>query len=134
MGDTLNQRVATIFGAIYLLVGLLGFVVTGFDEFISTNTDEVLILFELNPLHNIVHLAIGAALLGAGRASHDAAKTMNTVVGATYLLVGILGFLIIDSEANILSLNMADNFLHLASAAVLLAVALRKEPATTTAR
>ncbi|HVL82413.1 MAG TPA: DUF4383 domain-containing protein [Actinomycetota bacterium] len=126
MQGTLNQKVGTIFGAVYLLIGLLGFVVTGFDGFASQE-GNLLIAFEVNPLHNLVHLAIGAALVGAARAGHDSARTMNTVVGATYLLVGIVGFFMLDSDANILALNQADNFLHLASAAVLLAVGLRKE-------
>lgn len=130
MGNSLNQRVGTIFGAIYLLIGLLGFAVTGFDGFISTNTNELLIAFELNPLHNVVHLAIGAALLFAARAGLDSSRTMNTLVGAVYALVGVLGFFIIDTSANILSLNMADNFLHIVTAAILLAVGLRKEPVT----
>src|SRR3712207_8517045 len=34
-----------------------------------------LILFEINPLHNIVHLAIGGALLAAARAGEDRKST-----------------------------------------------------------
>jgi hypothetical protein len=48
-------------------------------------------------------------------------------VGAVYLLVGIIGLFILDSDANILSLNGADNVLHLASALILLGVALSQD-------
>ena len=119
-----NRLLGAVFGVVYLLVGLLGFAYTGFAEFAGTNTGEkILGIFEVNPLHNIVHLAIGALLLGASRAV-TTAKAANTAVGGVYLLVGVLGLFILDSAANILSLNGADNVLHFLSAAVLLGVGL----------
>ena len=42
---------AAVFGAVYVLVGLAGFVVTGLSDFAATSSDK-LILFGLNPLHN----------------------------------------------------------------------------------
>lgn len=125
--DSPNRLVGAIFGAVYLLVGLLGFAVTGFDQFAGNNTNETLLGFELNPLHNIAHLLIGGLLLAAALKSVVAAKGTNTFVGAAYLLLGILGLFIIDSELNILSLNHPDNVLHFASAAVLLGVALTQD-------
>lgn len=126
MSGSPNRLVATVFGAIYLLVGLLGFAVTGFSNFAGTNTGDNLIIFEVNPLHNIVHLAIGALLLASSR-TVAAAKGSNTAVGAVYLLVGILGLFLIGTSANILSLNGADNVLHFASAIVLLGVGLSQD-------
>jgi len=117
-----NRLLGTIFGVVYLLVGVLGFVVTGFSNFAGTHGDT-LIVFDLNPLHNIVHLGIGAALLLASR-TVASAKAANTAVGAVYLVVGVIGLFILDSSANILALNGADNVLHLASAIVLLGVGL----------
>jgi len=123
MSQSPNRLVGTIFGVVYLLVGLAGFVVTGGVSFAATE-GEPLIVFEVNPLHNIVHLLIGAALLIAARSSVRAAKGMNTTVGAVYLLVGILGLFLVGSSANILALNGADNVLHFASAILLLGVGL----------
>ena len=123
--DSPNRLLGTVFGVVYLLVGLLGFAYTGFSDFAGTNTDDkILGIFEVNPLHNIAHLLIGALLLFAARQSVAAAKGANTVVGAVYLLLGIVGLFILDSDANILSLNSADNVLHLASAVLLLGVGL----------
>jgi hypothetical protein len=119
-----NRLIGTVFGAVYLLVGLLGFAVTGGVSFIATEGELLLGLFEVNPLHNVAHLLIGAALLIAGLSSTSAAKAANTTVGAVYLLLGLLGFFIADSALNILALNTADHFLHLASAIVLLGVGL----------
>jgi hypothetical protein len=127
--DSPNRLVAAIFGVVYLLVGLLGFAYTGFEDFAGTNTDEkILGIFEVNGLHNVVHLLIGAVLLAASR-TVAAAKGANTFVGAVYLLVGIIGLFIANntSDLNILSLNGADNVLHLASALVLLGVALSQD-------
>jgi hypothetical protein len=127
MRNSPNRLVAVIFGAVYVLVGLLGFAVTGGVAFVATEGGLLLGIFEVNPLHNIAHLLIGGALLIAGLVSVPAAKTTNTVVGAAYLLLGIIGFFIADTGANILALNTADHFLHLASALVLLGVGLGAE-------
>jgi hypothetical protein len=127
MRSSPNRLVATIFGAVYLVVGALGFAVTGGVDFIATEGGLLLGVFEVNPLHNIAHLLIGAALLIGGLKSVKAAKTVNVIVGAAYLLLGIVGFFIVDTAANILALNTADHFLHLASALVLLGVGLGAE-------
>ncbi|MFG6402796.1 MULTISPECIES: DUF4383 domain-containing protein [unclassified Microbacterium] len=124
MGSSPNRLVATIFGAVYLLVGLLGFAATGGVGFIATEGGLLLGIFEVNPLHNIAHLLIGAALLIAGLANVRAAKSVNLTVGAVYLLLGIVGFFLVGTAANILALNAADHFLHLGSAVILLGVAL----------
>ena len=127
MGSSPNRIIATVFGGVYILVGLLGFAVTGGVGFIATEGGLLLGIFEVNPLHNIAHLLIGAALLITGLVSVKAAKTTNTVVGAAYLLLGIVGFFIAGTAANILALNTFDHFLHLASALVLLGVGVGAE-------
>ena len=127
-----NRLLGTVFGAVYVLVGLIGFAVTSGVGFAETNSDKAILgIFEVNPLHNIVHLAIGATLIIAARNSEYASRMINGAVGATYLLVGVLGLFILDSEANILSLNAADNGLHFASAAVLLGVSVLGARGTT---
>jgi hypothetical protein len=124
MSSTPNRLVGVIFGAIYLLVGVLGFFVTAGVDFIATDGGLLLGIFMVNPLHNIAHLLIGAALLIAGLSSTRAAKGVNTTVGAVYLLLGIVGFFLVGTAANILALNAADHFLHLGSAIVLLGVGI----------
>ncbi|WP_374315279.1 DUF4383 domain-containing protein [Microbacterium sp.] len=132
MGSSPNRLVATIFGAVYLVVGALGFAVTGGVGFIATEGGLLLGIFEVNPLHNIAHLLIGAALLIAGLSNARAAKTVNIVVGAVYLLLGVVGFFLVGTALNILALNTFDHFLHLASALVLLGVGLGAERSVST--
>lgn len=128
-----NRLLATVFGAVYLLVGLLGFTATSGIGFFDTKGGLLLGIFEVNIFHNVAHLLIGAALLIAGLSSVRAAKTVNTVVGAAYLLLGVVGLFILNSSANILAINGADNVLHFASAIVLLGVGLGADKTTRSA-
>ncbi|MBH0097810.1 DUF4383 domain-containing protein [Salinibacterium sp. NSLL150] len=119
-----NRLLGTVFGAVYILVGLLGFTVTNGVGFFATEGGLLLGLFEVNIFHNVAHLLIGAALLLAGLSNVKAARTVNSVVGFAYLALGFLGLFLVGSALNILALNAADNVLHFASAVVLLAVGL----------
>jgi len=118
-----NRTLGYVLGIVFLLVGVLGFVATSGVGFASTQ-GKSLLGFELNPLHNIVHLLVGALLLVGATRGVAASRAVNTAVGGVYLLVGIIGLFILDSSANILALNGADNVLHLVSAVVLLSVGL----------
>ncbi len=122
-----NRLLGVVFGAVYLLVGILGFFVTSGVGFFDPEGGLLLGIFEVNIFHNVAHLLIGAALLLAGLSSVSAAKATNTTVGAAYLLLGIVGLFITDSPANILAINGADNVLHFLSAALLLVVGLGAE-------
>jgi len=124
MRSSINRLVAGIFGAVYLLVGLLGFLVTGGVQFFGTDGGLLLGIFMVNPFHNVAHLLIGAVLLATALISLRAARTTNIVIGAAYLLLGIAGFFLAGTAANVLSLNTPDHFLHLASAIVLLGTGL----------
>ena len=123
---SLNRAVAAAFGAVFLLVGLIGFAVTGAVGFAGREGTALLGLFDVNPLHNIVHLAVGALLLAAAARGAAAARAANILVGAVYLLVGVVGLFVLTSDLNVIALNSADNVLHLASAAALLGIGLTR--------
>jgi len=115
-----NRTVAAVFGAVYTLVGLAGFLVS--ETFAGTEDNELL-GFQVNHLHNIVHLLIGLALLAASR-RHDTARSANLAIGGTYIALAVLGPFIQDTEANIVALNGADHVLHALSGLVLAGAAL----------
>jgi cyanate permease len=121
-GRTLNQTLALAFGAVYALVGLLGFAVSGDVDFAGKDGASLL-GFDVNGLHNIVHLLIGVALLAASR-THAAAKSANLTIGAVYVLLAVLGPFINDTAADIIGLNGADHVLHLLSGVLLVGVAV----------
>ncbi len=133
VGRSVNELAATVFGAVYLLVGVLGFFVHS-NGFAATSGGKLLGIFEVNPLHNVAHLLIGAVLVGAGRAGLAASRATNTTIGGAYLLLGVVGLFILSSSANILALNAADNGLHFASALALLAVGVAADKNARTAR
>jgi hypothetical protein len=120
---SVNRLVGYVLGAAFLLAGLLGFTVA--DGFIGPEKGDLLLGLRVNHLHNIVHLLIGAALIYGATRGTETARRINTLVGAVYALVGVLGFFIASDtkDYNILALNQADNLLHVVSAAVLLGAA-----------
>lgn len=105
----LARTVAAIFGVVYVLMGLIGFVMTS----------PLLGLFEVSVLHNIAHVAIGAVLL-YGATTTAAAIQTTRLMGAVLVVLGVLGFL--DPLADALPLGGSDIWLHLVSGAILLAV------------
>src|SRR5919108_2816725 len=112
------QNFALLFGVLYVVAGVVGFVVTGFSGF-ADPTGGTLILFGLNPLHNIVHILIGAVLVG-GSMNPASARAVTLAVGAILGLVAVLGFAGLLEFLAIDSLADPDNFLHLVTAALAL--------------
>ncbi len=123
---TLAQRFAQIFGLVYLLVGILGFIpplLTGnIPGVIGPFSGLLLGLFAVNWLHNIAHIAIGAAGLASYR-SAAGARSYAIGIGVLYLLLFVIG-LILPTVFGLLPLNGADNILHLVSGAAALAIGL----------
>lgn len=104
------KKVAMVFGIVFLLVGLLGFVpgVTSTD---SDGMQLLLGLFMVDPVHNSVHILSGLAGLAAAGMSTKAAKAYLVGFGIIYGLVTLLGFF--DSTLfGLMHVNMADNWLH----------------------
>lgn len=112
-----GRRIALAVGAAYVLVGLLGFVVTGFDNFAEPGDEKLLGIFAINPLHNVVHLLIGFGGLALWK-RRDTARLYGIALVAGYGLTFAYGLAVAgkDTAANFLSLNAADNGLHLISA------------------
>jgi Domain of unknown function (DUF4383) len=111
------QMFALIFGVVYLVVGIIGFAVTGFDDWAAKTFDEELIVFALNPLHNVVHILLGAVWIAAAR-THAAAKGINLLFGIVLLVVFVLGMVGALEWLAIEGAESADNYLHLATGAL----------------
>ena len=120
---TWPQLLALVIGAVYLLVGIVGFFVTGFDNFFGHDTNETILGFEVNPFHNIVHILIGAAGLLLAR-TLAGARTYGWLLAVGYGATFVYGLFAVGQTWDFLSLNWADNWLHLVSALAGLALAL----------
>ena len=114
------RTAAQVVGAVFLLVGVLGFVpgiTTPYDELgLAGHRSEAALLgiFQVSVLHNVVHLLFGVAglLMARTRASASAYLVGGGVI---YLLLWVYGLLVDhESAANFVPLNDADNWLHLA--------------------
>jgi fumarate reductase subunit D len=119
------QWLALVVGIVYLLVGILGFTVTGFDNFTENDHSQTLLGFAVNPLHNIVHILIGLLGLGLWR-TRPGARTFGWILAVGYGLVSIYGLIVGQegNDANFLNINGADNGLHIVSTLIGLAIAL----------
>lgn len=118
------QWLALVFGVVYLLVGILGFFVTGFDGFTEHDHDQTLLGFAINPLHNIVHLLIGVLGVILWK-TRSGARTYGWILAVGYGLVSIYGLIVAgEADGNILNINGADNGLHIATTIVGLIIAL----------
>jgi hypothetical protein len=122
-GKTVPEILALAFGAVYLLVGIVGFFITGFDDFAAHDTGETLLVFDINPLHNIVHILIGIAGLLLGR-TLAGARTYGWLLAVGYGAVFVYGLLADGKDWDFLNINGADNVLHILTALVGLVIAL----------
>ncbi|MFE2758029.1 DUF4383 domain-containing protein [Actinosynnema sp. NPDC059335] len=124
------QVLAGLVGLVFLALGVLGFVRTGFGDFAGEH-HAALLGFTLNPLHNVVHLAFG--VLGLLMASTSGlARLYGWLLflgyGAVLLwglaLAGVFATNPVERLGNPLALNINDNWLHLGLAAVGLLIAV----------
>jgi Domain of unknown function (DUF4383) len=115
-GRSMVQLVALTFGAVYLLVGVLGLI--PFFGGSYTQADNNLLGFvPINLLHNIVHLVIGVAGLAAA-ASLAASKRYCQVFGIVLIAVGVVG-IFASSPLNLLPIGGLDIAIHLVTGSVL---------------
>lgn len=118
---TLAQTLALAFGVVFVLVGILGFI-PGITpdapgKFAGDDSEaELLGIFQVSVLHNLVHLLFGIAGLALAR-RWDTARTYLLGGGIIYLALWLLGLI---GGLDWLPANNADDWLHLGLAVALL--------------
>jgi hypothetical protein len=126
------QIAALLIGAVFLLVGIAGFIPgittnVGDMKFAGHESpSELLGLFQVSILHNIVHLVIGIVGLVAA-ATWEGARLYLVGGGAIYAALAVYGWIVErTSDANFVPMNSADNVLHvvLGAGMILLGVVL----------
>jgi uncharacterized membrane protein HdeD (DUF308 family) len=123
------KTICKILGIVFILVGLLGFVMPN------------VLGMHLSPTHNIIHLVSGAAALYFGyAATYSAARSFCLIFGAVYLLLGIIGFVSPGIVASLVQAHETpgvtrdltpDNLVHLLLGVVFLAGGLVRSTTTT---
>jgi hypothetical protein len=115
----LLRLAARVVGAVFLLVGVLGFVpgiTSDYGDMSVAGHESMSMLlgvFQVSILHNVVHLLFGVAGILLSR-TDSGARSYLVGGGVVYLVLWIYG-LVIDqsSAANFVPVNTADNWLHL---------------------
>ncbi|MEK7079688.1 MAG: DUF4383 domain-containing protein [Patescibacteria group bacterium] len=110
------KKIALVFGVVFVLVGILGFV--------SNPLVGPAGLFETDMLHNIVHVLFGVVLLGAALRMPLQSALWLKIIGVVYLILAVLGFLTVPNGGPLLGLvmtNVADHWLHVVLGVVLVA-------------
>ncbi len=119
---TLAQKLAWLFGATFLLVAVLGFVpgittdlYDGLEFAGNDGTSELLGLFKVSILHNIVHGLFGVGILMA--ATHKGALNYLLGAGVLYVVLFLIGII---NQGDWVPINNGDDVLHAGLALALL--------------
>ena len=130
--STTLQKLAGVFGVIFIVVAVLGFITPGgMAMAMAPDTGLLLGVFQVNLLHNIVHLLFGAWGLAAAR-SWSGSKSYFTIAGAIYAVLTCVGFLS-PSGFGLVPLGGNDIWLHAVLAIAMLGIGLTAKPAVATA-
>lgn len=99
----MTKTVVTVLGIVFVAVGLLGFV-----------NDPVLGIFEVDTLHNVVHILSGILALAAVGLGEQMLRLYARVFGSVYALLGVLGFVLGGNMLfGFLAVNQPDHILHI---------------------
>jgi hypothetical protein len=128
------QSAALLFGLAFLAVGVAGFI-PGLTENLDDielagheSGAELLGVFQVSVLHNVVHILFGLAGMAAAR-RWTWARTYLIAGGISYLGLLAYGLLVDhDADANFVPLDDADNWLHLGLGVAMLGVGLLVRP------
>ena len=133
MGWPTNRIVALVIGIVFVLIGLAGFLVS------SSMAVGNLLGFDVDLVHNLVHLITGIVALAAVYTGWS--RRFNQIFGIIYILVGLAGLIYPALYSNgllmgMMHVNAADHVLHLVVGIVAAAVGffVADYPATATRR
>ncbi|HJP85129.1 MAG TPA: DUF4383 domain-containing protein [Gemmatimonadaceae bacterium] len=131
---TTVQKLATVFGVVFILIAIVGFVTPGGMYMQPTDpamAAKILGMFPINLLHNIAHLLFGIWALLAAR-TWGGSKSFFVWGGIIYAVLTVLGF-VSPTGFGLIPLAGADIWLHCLLAIVMLAIGLTSKPAASAA-
>lgn len=128
MGNSsLAAKASLLIGASYVAVGIVGFFITGFDGFLRDTGETLLFGFaSINPMHNVVHILIGAFLIAMTRFSAPTTEGALMGVGLFYITAFVIGVAAPDN-LTIIAMNGVydgENLVHIVTGVTALAAGL----------
>jgi hypothetical protein len=104
-------------GLALLLAGVFGFISdSSFDTGDGVQGD-LFLGFEVNAIHNLIHVASGLVLLAASP-KRSSTRAVAIGFGLVYGVVAIIGLIDGEDVLGLIPINSADNLLHIALAAL----------------
>ena len=120
---TIDQQYSVLLGIVVIVLGIIGFIQTGFTNYTEMTDHYIIGLFQTNGFHNTVYILVGLLwLLGAFALTPAGNQGLNIALGGVLLILAVLGFL---GYWNLLSIPAGingDNLLHLVVALATLIV------------
>ena len=125
--NSLAAKASLLIGASYVAIGFVGFFITGFDAFLRDTGETLLFGFaSINPMHNIVHILIGAFLIAMTRFSTASTEGALMGVGLFYLTAFVIGVTAPDN-LTIIAMNGVydgENLVHIVTGLTALSAGL----------
>ncbi|MDQ4103191.1 MAG: DUF4383 domain-containing protein [Actinomycetota bacterium] len=91
---TVDQMYSMIVGLVVIVLGIIGFLQTGFTNFTEMTDHKILGLVHTNGFHNLVYILVGLLWwLGAFTLTPAGNQGLNIALAGTLVLVAVLGFL-----------------------------------------
>ncbi|WIB64020.1 MULTISPECIES: DUF4383 domain-containing protein [unclassified Curtobacterium] len=121
-----NRALAMTAGSMFAIWGILGFLFAGNGghHFLGNEGGYLWGAFLVNPALAFIWTALAAALLIAGMGTLPSARGMNLLVGVIVLVIGVYGFVFMNTSANVLAANTTDNVFHVIVGAILVLTAI----------
>lgn len=107
-----TRRFGYLGGGLLTAIGALGLAITGLTAPLSPMGQHLLIL-EINPAQNLLHLALGLAMVAGAAGSPQVARVAAAAGAAALAMLGVVGFALAGPTSNALALDTWGNILHL---------------------
>ncbi len=111
------EAVLAVTGAILVIVGVLGFAMGGMHQLFSTSGTR-LVIFNVNPMLNVLHIAIGTLLLEVAAGTVRRIPALPIGTAALSSMVALALVVRATGVSDPLATNVPDIVLHVAAAAV----------------
>jgi hypothetical protein len=120
---TIDQQYSVLLGIVVIVLGIIGFIQTGFTNYTEMTDHYIIGLFQTNGFHNTVYILVGLLwLLGAFALTPAGNQGLNIALGGVLLILAVLGFLGYWHLFSIPAGINGDNLLHLVVALATLIV------------